>query len=67
MDQRTALRILIESSALQPADREKMLAALPSLSDQDVVELGTALARQKKDDVAAAAKAVDAIDNLLAE
>lgn len=67
MDIRTALRVLIETSDLQPADKERMIAAIPSMTDEDMKELGTALAKQKKEEMEKAARVVDSIDKALAE
>jgi len=67
MDTRTALRVLIESSDLKQEDKDEMIAAIPEMTDEEVRELGTALAKQKKEDAAAAKKAMAAIDKMLVE
>lgn len=67
MDPRNALVVLVEASAMEQADKERIRASLPTLSDEEVQELGRALAEQKKADAAAAARATEAIDRALEE
>jgi len=66
MNPRDALRILIERSQLSAEDKRKMTAAIPNMHDDQVEELGQALATQRKTDVDAAVRAVTALDALIA-
>lgn len=65
MDPKDALRILIKRSSMSEEDRERMLAAVNDLSDAEVVELGTALAKQRRTDIQTAAHVVAAADAVL--
>ena len=66
MNPRDALQLLIERSELSAADKSAMIAAIPNMPDELVVELGKAIAAQRKTDLDAAAHAVAALDALIA-
>lgn len=66
MSPRDALRVLIEQVDLEPEQKETLLAHLSEMTDESVIELGTALARYRAEQIQAAKRAVSAIDDLLA-
>jgi hypothetical protein len=65
MNPRDALRVLIEQSDLDLEQKEQLLAHLPEMTDESVMELGTELAKYRVQQIAAARRAVAAIDDLL--
>ncbi len=66
MTPQEALRILIQNSGLIEEQKEKMLGMIDELSDEDVLVLGKALAKQKQSDLSAAREAVEKLDELIA-
>ena len=66
MSPRDALKVLIEAVDLEPEQRNALLASLPEMDDEAVMELGTALAAYRTDQAQTARRAVSAIDELMA-
>ncbi len=66
MSPRDALKVLIEQVDLEPEQKKTLLAHLPEMTDESVVELGTELAKYRARQAVTAKRAVAAIDDLLA-
>lgn len=66
MSPRDALKVLIEQVDLEPEQKETLLAHLPEMTDDSVMELGTELAKYRARQVTTAKRAVAAIDEMLA-
>lgn len=66
MTSRDALKVLIDAVDLEPEQKKMLIASLSEMDDASVMELGTALAKYRRDQARAAQRAVTAIDDLLA-
>lgn len=65
MNKQDALRILIEKSSFSQDDKNKMLAEVDSLNEEQIKELAQALVAQKSQEVAAVNNAITQLNELI--
>lgn len=66
MNKITALKILINDSALNQEEKNAILQAVDTMTEQEIDALGTTFANQRKSDMIQAKKALAELDALQA-